>query len=172
MVFVSDFQVFTFYHVLSKAMPTPWTHMVLDVTSWYLIWLYWQYLPKDMCSSKNFWSLQAVDIMVAWYSSNILLDVLFFYFSCTYDEWYDFYLLVPYSLALNLELCILPHLLCGLLLDVVITWNGHIYDLASIRLCLVFNILLLFRFVSEQKSATAVVLIKQLFNQNISLWFF
>ena len=31
---------------------------------------------------------------------------------------------------------ILAHLLCGLLLDVVVTWNGHIYDLATIRLFL------------------------------------
>ena len=50
-VFVSDFQVFAFYHVLSSVIPTPWTHMVLDVLSCYLIWLYWQYLPKDMHSS-------------------------------------------------------------------------------------------------------------------------
>ena len=41
-----------------------------------------------------------------------------------------------HSLALNLEIYILAHLLCGLLLDVVVTWNGHIYDLAPIRLLL------------------------------------
>ena len=49
--FVSDFQVFAFYHVLSSVIPTPWTHMVVDVLSCYLIWFYWQYLPEDMCSS-------------------------------------------------------------------------------------------------------------------------
>ena len=32
--------------------------------------------------------------MVACYSSNILLDVLIYYSSCTYDDWYDLYLLV------------------------------------------------------------------------------
>ena len=47
MVFVSDFQVFAFLPCLSSVIPTPWTHMVLDVLSCYLIWLYWQYLPKD-----------------------------------------------------------------------------------------------------------------------------
>ena len=31
---------FAFYHVLSSVLPTPWTHMVLDVLSCYLIWLY------------------------------------------------------------------------------------------------------------------------------------
>ena len=77
--------------------------------------------------------------MAAWYSSNILLDFLVYYSSCTYDDWYDLYLLVPYSLALNLEIYILAHLLCGLLLDVVVTWNGHIYDLAPIRLLLLYD---------------------------------
>ena len=77
--------------------------------------------------------------MAAWYSSNILLDVLVYYSSCTYDDWYYLYLLVPYSLALNLEIYILAHLLCGLLLDVVVTWNGHIYDLAPIRLLLLYD---------------------------------
>ena len=74
--------------------------------------------------------------MAAWYSSNILLDVLVYHSSCTYDDWYDLYLLVPQSLALNLEIYILLHLLCGIFLDVVVTWNGHIYDLAPIRLLL------------------------------------
>ena len=37
--FVSDFQAFAFYHVLSSVIPTPGTHMVLDVLSCYLIWL-------------------------------------------------------------------------------------------------------------------------------------
>ena len=27
-VFVYDFQVFSFYHVLSSVIPTPWAHMV------------------------------------------------------------------------------------------------------------------------------------------------
>ena len=27
--------------------------------------------------------------MAAWYSSNILLDILIYYSSCTYDDWYD-----------------------------------------------------------------------------------
>ena len=77
--------------------------------------------------------------MAAWYSSNILLDVFIYYSSCTYDDWYDLYLLVLYSLALNLEIYILAHLLCGLLLDVVVIWNGHIYDLAPIRLLLLYD---------------------------------
>ena len=77
--------------------------------------------------------------MMAWYSSNILLDVLVYYSSCTYDDWYDLYLLIPYTLALNLEINILAHLLCGLLLNVVVTWNGHIYDLAPIRLLLLYD---------------------------------
>ena len=34
---------------------------------------------------------------------------------------------------------ILAYLLCGLLLDVVVTWNGHIYDLAPIRLLLLYD---------------------------------
>ena len=33
----------------------------------------------------------------------------------------------------------LAHLLCGLLLDVVITWNGHIHVLAPIRLLLLYD---------------------------------
>ena len=37
------------------------------------------------------------------------------------------------------EIYILPHLLSGLLLDVVVTWNGHIYDLAPIRLLLLYD---------------------------------
>ena len=76
--------------------------------------------------------------MVAWYSSNILLDVLVYYSSCSYDDWYDLYLLVPYSLALNLEIYILAHLLCGLLLDAVVTWNGASMILASISLFLLY----------------------------------
>ena len=39
----------------------------------------------------------------------------------------------------NLEIYILAHLLCGLLLVVVVTWNGHIYDLAPIRLLLLYD---------------------------------
>ena len=77
--------------------------------------------------------------MAAWYSSNTLLDVLVYCSSCTCDDWYDLCLLVPYFLALNLEIYILAHLLCGLLLDVVVTWNGHIYDLAPIRLLLLYD---------------------------------
>ena len=77
--------------------------------------------------------------MAAWYSSNTLLDVFIYYSSCTYDEWCDLYLLVPQALALNLEIYILAHLLCGLILDVVVTWNGHIYDLAPIRLLLLYD---------------------------------
>ena len=77
--------------------------------------------------------------MAAWYSSNIHLDVLVYYSNCTYDDWYDLYLLVQYSLALNLEIYILAHLFCSLLLDVVVTWNGHIYDLAPIRLLLLYD---------------------------------
>ena len=33
--------------------------------------------------------------MAAWYSSNMLLHVLVYYSSCTYDDWYDLYLLAP-----------------------------------------------------------------------------
>ena len=83
--------------------------------------------------------MQAVDVVIALYSSKILLDVLVYYSSCTYDDWYDLYFLVPYSLALNLEIYILAHLLCGPLLDAVVTWNGHIYDLAPIRLILLYD---------------------------------
>ena len=40
-VFVSDFSgVLLFHHVLSSVIPTPWTHMVLDVLPCYLIRLY------------------------------------------------------------------------------------------------------------------------------------
>ena len=130
-VFVSDLQVFAFYHVLLSVIPTPWTYMVLDVLSCYLIWLYWQYLPKDMCSSQKCWSLQAADVMAAWYSPNKLCDVLVYYSSCTYDDWYDLYLLVPYSLTLNLEIYILAHLLCGLLLDVVTSMIWFLLDFLS-----------------------------------------
>ena len=77
--------------------------------------------------------------MAAWYTSNILLDVLVYYSNCSYDDWYDLYLLVPYSLALNLEIYILAHLLSGLPLNAVVTWNGHIYDLAPIRLLLLYD---------------------------------
>ena len=77
--------------------------------------------------------------MASWYSSNILLDILVYYSSCTYDDWYDLYLLVPYSLSLNLEIYILAHLLCGLPLDVVVTWNGHIHDKAPTRLLLLYD---------------------------------
>ena len=34
------FQVFDFYHVLLSVIPAPWNHMVLDVLSYYSIWLY------------------------------------------------------------------------------------------------------------------------------------
>ena len=77
--------------------------------------------------------------MVVWYSSNILLDALVYYSSCTYGDWYDLYLHVPYSLALNLEIYILVHLLCDLLLDIVVTLNDHIYDLAPISLLLLYD---------------------------------
>ena len=80
-----------------------------------------------------------VDAMVAWYSSNILLDIFAYYSCCTYDDCYDLYLLVPYSLALNLEIYILAHLLSGFLLDVAVTWNDHIYDLAPIRCLLLYD---------------------------------
>ena len=39
------------------------------------------------------------------------LDISINYLSCTDDDWYDFYFLVPHSLTLNLEICILTHLL-------------------------------------------------------------
>ena len=38
-----------------------------------------------------------------------------------------------------MEIYLLAHLLCGLPLDVVVTWNGHIYDLAPIRLLLLYD---------------------------------
>ena len=66
--------------------------------------------------------------MGSWDFSDIALDISINYPSCTYDDWYDFYFLIPHPLALNLEICVLTHLLCGLLLDVVVTWYGHIYD--------------------------------------------
>ena len=44
-----------------------------------------------------------------------------------------------HTLALNLEVYILAYLLCGLLPEVVVTGNGHIYDLAPIRLLLLYD---------------------------------
>ena len=66
--------------------------------------------------------------MGSWDFSDIALDISINYPSCTYDEWYDLYFLIPHPLALNLEIYVLTHLLYGLLLDVVVTWYGHIYD--------------------------------------------
>ena len=39
--------------------------------------------------------------------------------------------------VLNIYKC--ADLLCGLFLDAVVTWNGHIYDLAPIRLFLLYD---------------------------------
>ena len=66
--------------------------------------------------------------MGSWDFSDIALDISINYPSCTYDDWYDFHFLIPHPLALNLEICVLTHLLCGFLLDVVVTWYGNIYD--------------------------------------------
>ena len=66
--------------------------------------------------------------MGPWDFSYVGLDISINYPSCTYDDWYDFYFLVAHSLALNLGICVLAHLLCGLPLDVVVTWYGYIYD--------------------------------------------
>ena len=59
-------------------------------------------------------------------SLKIALNALLYYSSGTYDDWYYLYLLVPHSLALYLEIYILAHLLSGLLLDIVVTWDSHI----------------------------------------------
>ena len=61
--------------------------------------------------------------MLAWYLLEVALNALVNYSSCTYDDWYYLYFLVPHSLALYLEIHILIHLLSGFLLDVVVTWD-------------------------------------------------
>ena len=65
--------------------------------------------------------------MGPWNFSYIGLDISINYPSCTHDDWYDLDFLVPYSLALNLEICVLTHLFCGLPPDVVVTWYDYIY---------------------------------------------
>ena len=74
--------------------------------------------------------------MGSWDFSDIALDISINYPSYTYDDWYDLYFLIPHSLELNLEICVLTHLLCGLLLDVVVTWYGYIYDNTPVSLFL------------------------------------
>ena len=74
----------------------------------------------------DLWRLS--DAVVSWDFSDIAFDVSINYPSCTYDDWYDLYFLIPHPLVPNLEIYILTHLLCGLLLDVVVTWYGNIYD--------------------------------------------
>ena len=54
---------------------------------------------------------KVVDVMGSWDFSNIALDVSINYSSCTYDDWYDFYFLIPHPLALNLEISVLNYLL-------------------------------------------------------------
>ena len=70
-----------------------------------------------------------------------ILQTYFLMFLSTipYHDWYDLYILVPYSLALTLKTYIHGHLLCGNLLDVVVTWNGYIYDLAPISHLLLYD---------------------------------
>ena len=108
-----------FYHVALFVLSNTW-----DSHSYvlFLLWLYRQYLSEDMCSTQDCWSLEVVDVMGSWDFSNIALDVSINYSSCTYDDWYDHYFLIPHPLALNLEICVLNQLLCSLLLDVVVTW--------------------------------------------------
>ena len=80
-----------------------------------------------------------VDVVVALYFSYILLDVLVYDSCCINDDWYNMYSHILHSLTLNLEIHIFAHLLCFHLLDVVVTWDCHIYDLASISLFLLYD---------------------------------
>ena len=77
--------------------------------------------------------------MAAWYSSNILLDVLVYYSSCTYHNWYEplpSCSIFSGTQSGDLHTCSSS---LWLLLDVVVIWNGHIYDLAPIRLLLLYD---------------------------------
>ena len=75
--------------------------------------------------------MQVVDVMLVWDLFEVALNILVNYSSGTYDDWYYFYFLVPYSLAFYLGIHILAHLLSGLLLDVVVAWYSHINDHTS-----------------------------------------
>ena len=81
--------------------------------------------------------------MAASYSSNILLDYFLMFLStipvAPMMTHMTSTFLFHRTLALNLEIYILAHLLSGLLLDVVVTWNHHIYDLAPNRLLLLYD---------------------------------
>ena len=50
---------------------------------------------------------------------HIALGASITYPSYTYNDWYDLYSLILYPLALNLEIYVITHLFCGLLLDVL-----------------------------------------------------
>ena len=91
-----------------------------------------------MVCAQDCWSLEVVDVVGPWDFSYVGLDIYINYPSGTYDDWYDFYFLVPYSLALNLEIYVLTHLLCGLPLDVIVTWYGYICDDIPVGLLLLY----------------------------------
>ena len=76
-----------------------------------------------------------------------------------YDDWHDLYSLILHPLALNLEVCVLTHLLCGLLPDVMVTWYSHIYDdipvhlfLLNYHTCLTYCMGCVYLFVLTNKS--------------------
>lgn len=52
-----------------------------------------------------------------------------FYYSCSScDDWYDLYFPISHFLAPNMKIYTFALLLSGLLLDVVVTWDYHMYD--------------------------------------------
>ena len=114
---VSEFSGFAVTHVSLGVIPTPritWFAFMFC----YLIWLDWQNLPRDVCCSTRCWTLYVVDVVLPWYFSEVLLDVLLYDSSCSYYDWYHLYPLSPFSLSLTLEIHIFADLLCGLLLDI------------------------------------------------------
>ena len=51
----------------------------------------------------------------------------FFYYSCSYDDWYYCYCLIPHSLTCCVEIYIFGHLFSSLLLNVIVIGYCHIY---------------------------------------------
>ena len=74
---------------------------------------------EDMCCTQDCWSLEVVYVVGIWDFPHIALALSIYYPSCPYDDGYDCYFLFPHPLALNLEICVLTYLLCGLLLDII-----------------------------------------------------
>ena len=68
-----------------------------------------------------------VDVLGSWDFSNDGLDISINYPSCIYVDCFDFYFIIPQSLAFNLEICVLT-LLYDFPLDVVVTWYHYIYE--------------------------------------------